>query len=55
MKEFQVTLTEMEGWLIDGEPRWECEDSPSGYCRYNFEDDPPGDSCVYCGQPLERK
>lgn len=34
---------------------WDCEKSPDGTCSYNVLDDPAMDSCIYCGQPLERK
>lgn len=29
--------------------------SPTGECIYNNEEDPSLDSCLYCGQPEERK
>jgi hypothetical protein len=35
--------------------RWDCNgDSPDGKCDYH-EDDTEQDSCIYCGQPEERK
>lgn len=34
---------------------WECDGSPTGYCVYNDVEDPINDSCVFCGQPDERK
>jgi len=36
--------------------RWDCEspDSPDGKCAY-AKDDIMEDSCIYCGQPDERK
>jgi len=34
---------------------WVCEDSPTGFCVYNSENDPCHDSCLHCGQPEERK
>ena len=34
---------------------WDCEDSPTGYCIYGFYDDYAHDSCIYCGEPDERK
>ena len=32
---------------------WECPDSPNGECDYSGPDEE--DSCIYCGQPEERK
>lgn len=53
---------------IDGEPinaedlvmpkSWECEGeppSPTGFCIYDDENDPPLDFCLFCGEPDERK
>lgn len=34
---------------------WECTDSPIGLCVYNFIEDSVMDSCIFCGQPHERK
>lgn len=32
---------------------YECPDSPSGYCEYNWEES--NEFCIYCGEPEERK
>lgn len=32
---------------------WECEDSPTGYCMYTQYS--TYDSCIFCGDPDERK
>lgn len=38
--------------IYDGE-RWDCNLSPLGYCLYSDED---GEStCIFCGEPEERK
>lgn len=44
-----------EGHVID--LQWGCEsdDSPTGFCAYNTEEDPCMDNCIYCGNPVERK
>jgi hypothetical protein len=34
---------------------WKCRKSPVGHCVYDIEDDPEQDSCIYCGDPDERK
>lgn len=47
---------------------WECPDpndktpyldpnkpNPIGFCVYDIENDPCEDSCLYCGNPYERK
>lgn len=34
---------------------WQCEDSLLGHCVYDAPDDPCLDSCLYCGDPNERK
>ena len=34
---------------------WGCEDSPFGWCAYHRFDDPAHDSCIFCGDPQERK
>ena len=34
---------------------WECETSPIGVCVYDSEEDPCWDSCIFCGEPDERK
>ncbi len=35
---------------------WVCEKgSPTGYCVYDNMNDPANDSCLYCGEPRERK
>jgi hypothetical protein len=33
---------------------WECEKSPTGYCVYHDEDS-MHDTCLFCGDPEERK
>ncbi len=34
---------------------WDCRLSPVGMCVYNEDEDPMRDSCLYCGDPEERK
>lgn len=34
---------------------WYCETSPTKTCQYDEENDPACDSCIYCGDPDERK
>lgn len=34
---------------------WDCQDSPTGRCAYNGEEDPVNDECLFCGDPDERK
>lgn len=34
---------------------WDCPDSPFGFCMYNKVHDKAMDSCVFCGNPYERK
>lgn len=34
---------------------WDCEESPTNKCIYNIENDPVRDSCLFCGEPDERK
>tara|TARA_R100001244_G_scaffold57828_1_gene48932 strand:+ start:1348 stop:1623 length:276 start_codon:yes stop_codon:yes gene_type:complete len=35
---------------------WDCDDSPFGYCAYNVRDlGSRYDSCIFCGEPDERK
>ena len=34
---------------------WECKDSPTDKCVYGFLYDHANDSCIYCGEPDERK
>jgi hypothetical protein len=36
---------------------WDCPDSrnPSGFCCYDSKGDPAHDSCLFCGDPEERK
>lgn len=36
---------------------WPCtqEEAPKGYCEYDRYVDPQCDSCLHCGEPLERK
>jgi len=36
-------------------PVWDCPYSPVGLCMYHIVHDPRQDSCVFCGQPRERK
>jgi C4-type Zn-finger protein len=33
---------------------WACEDSPTGSCIYDDDDDPGHDDCIYCHQPDDR-
>ena len=35
--------------------RWDCEESPSGFCQYDDIEDPAWDSCIHCNDPYERK
>lgn len=34
---------------------WDCEKSPIGCCMYNHNEDRFHDSCLFCGDPEERK
>ena len=34
---------------------WTCENSPTGYCVYDFVYDPAWDDCLICHDPDERK
>lgn len=34
---------------------WSCPDSPFGWCAYDHWEDRAHDSCVFCGDPSERK
>lgn len=34
---------------------WDCPKSPFGYCAYDKVDDPAWDTCLFCGEPYERK
>jgi hypothetical protein len=34
---------------------WECPESPTGFCVYDQYEDPAHDSCIFCGDPAERK
>lgn len=34
---------------------WDCEQSPIGKCVYDIVEDEHCDSCVFCGEPDERK
>lgn len=52
---FEMRVVEAEGWKVDGNPRWECPHSPSGFCQYNTVKDRALDDCIHCHQPLERK
>lgn len=39
-----------------GRELWRCEKSPFMLCAYNIKDIGPGyDSCIFCGEPDERK
>ena len=42
---------------IEGGEVWECEDdkNPTGMCYYDGREDPCWDSCLFCGEPYERK
>lgn len=40
--------------MIEMSNGWKCDKSISGYCEYK-DDDVCNDSCIYCGQPEERK
>lgn len=34
---------------------WTCENSATGLCYYNDDEDPCNDFCLVCGGPSERK
>ena len=34
---------------------WSCDTSPIKVCQYNVDEDPACDSCIWCGDPEERK
>jgi hypothetical protein len=34
---------------------WFCPDSEDHLCKYDIENDPCEDQCIYCGLPNERK
>lgn len=34
---------------------WECPSSPFGWCAYHTVLDPAHDTCIFCGEPEERK
>lgn len=34
---------------------WWCPTGPNNECEYDWENDPVGDNCIYCGEPEERK
>lgn len=34
---------------------WECQTSPTGYCVYDRYSDYSCDSCIYCGEPNDRR
>ena len=34
---------------------WQCASSPTKFCVYNKTEDPCCDSCLFCGDPDERK
>ena len=40
---------------LDFTETWDCDGSPTGHCAYNTAEDPTCDSCLFCGQPEERK
>ncbi len=44
-------------WNVVAIPMWNCEDerNPIGFCAYDKFNDPALDSCVFCGDPYERK
>lgn len=42
-------------WFTVGEGFWECEKSPVGICVYHKIHDRAHDSCIFCGEPEERK
>lgn len=47
----QIGITDIYPVISD----WKCEKSPVDYCVYNQLEDPYHDSCLFCGQPEERK
>lgn len=71
-EEFKIYLNEYDDnakykmWFILNQIRlsnitedkgWECEDSPTGYCEYDYEQEDSWDAecCIHCHQPEERK
>jgi len=43
-------------WLYqDVSTYWRCEASPCGYCTYDSVNDRAHDTCIFCGEPEERK
>ena len=38
--------------IYDGD-RWDCNLSPLGYCLYSDDEGEP--TCIFCGEPEERK
>lgn len=47
-----VQELDIDKGIYDGD-RWDCDLSPLGYCLYSDEDGEP--TCVFCGEPEERK
>lgn len=41
--------------VIHEDTGWACKDSPLNTCVYNTKLDSMHDSCIYCGEPYERK
>jgi len=35
--------------------KWECEESPTGKCIYDYNTYPELDQCSFCGEPHNRK
>ncbi len=49
-------MGEDEGqWHTVGSELWECSKSPVGLCVYHKVNDRMHDSCIFCGEPEERK
>lgn len=48
-----LNLTVDPDYLILGS--WDCENSPTGKCFYDSENDRCHDECLVCGEPSERK
>lgn len=46
---------EGNGQWHDVDAFWGCDSSPIGWCVYHNYADPAHDSCVFCGEPQERK
>lgn len=41
--------------LVHGQYLWDCKHPNASVCQYDIEIDPMMDSCVFCGEPQERK